>query len=874
MKWTNELLHAEQLRIEQAMHDGGVERYMRAQERAVAAGEASATGANQRLMREFVQPVAEAVAAYREHYSKRAGRPVTALQYIQCLSDEAVAFIGIKVALDTLCRQHTLQGMAVTIGRKIEDQARFTKVEETAPRYVQAIKETLKRARSKSYSHGHNVMAAAERHLAQQKTGPYAVDIDDWASWPKKDCMQTGIAVIEILLHSLTFNGEPVFRLHREGHRAPWQLAVSAKVSEWTADYQAFMAHLSPEFAPCVVPPRDWTGPKRGGYHLPEVADTLPLVKVNRRKHLRRLTKRQMPEVYRAVNSLQRVPWEVNSDVLAVAREVLEADAAIGMPQAEPYKPDDAPIPAGLEGLKGSALREAMTEEQFTKFKAWKAEANGVYMREQTRAAQYIEVTRALNCASKYARYPAMYFVYTLDSRSRVYVRSSLIGPQGGDLQKALVRFHRAEKLGSRGRYWLAVQGANVWGEDKVDFDARVAFIEEMEDDILDIAADPMTFRKWAEADKPWQFLAWALEWASLLDWEAAGNHPEDFQSRIPVAQDGSCSGIQHYSAMLADERGGAAVNLTPGEKPRDIYGTVADVVKGKMQGLADGTQRMDVRSSGEPLSDLMIQRVCKAWLARDFDRSMTKKPVMTLPYGSTLLTCRDSIEQYLTDAQSKENDKARAAGRPAMPTHPFGDKDSELPMYAALAVATRLVWDSIGEVVVAARAAMDFIQKVARQVGKADMPMQWTTPLGFVVEQAIYKQSSQRIETQLMGRMDFTLYQAKDEIDAAKMVTSAAPNFVHSMDASHLMMSVNGFSDAGMHSIAVIHDSFGTHAGRTDELRSILKQKMRDMYQERMLDKLREEVEDSLLDVVDAEIPHVGTLDLDKILASEYTFA
>lgn len=873
MIWSDELLHAEQLRIEQAMHDGGVERYQRAQQRAIEAGESSATSSSQRLMRDFVAPVAEGVQSYRDHYKGRPGRPSVALKYLECLSNEAIAFIGLKVCFDTLARSHTVQGIAVQLGRKIEDQARFTKVEDAAPRYVQAIKETLKRARSKSYEHRQQVLAHAERHLASQKTGPYAVDIDSWAPWPKKDCMQIGVAVIDIILRSLYFQDEPVFRMHRDSKQSPWSLTVSAKVSEWVQQFDAFMSQLSPEFAPCVVKPRDWTGPKRGGYYLPEVSATLPLVKVNRRRHLKHLTKDRMPAVYKAVNALQSVAWEVNTGVLAVAQEVQRADLAIGMPQAEPFRPDDAPIPHELAHLRGSDLRDAMTEAQFAKFKAWKQEANEIYMRESTRAAQYIEVSRALNCASKYAQYPALYFVYTLDSRSRVYCRSSLIGPQGGDLQKALVRFQRAEKLGERGRYWLAVQGANVWGEDKCSFDERVAFIEAMSEDIRDIAADPVTFRHWAGADKPWQFLAWALEWAALLDWEDAGNRAEDFMSRIPVAMDGSCSGIQHYSAMLADKRGGAAVNLTKGDAPEDIYRTVADVVKAKMQAIAGGQTKQEFRSGGEVLSDAKARAICKAWLDRGFDRSMTKKPVMTLPYGSTLLTCRDSIDQYLTDAQRKEDAQARAHGRPATPTHPFGDKDSVLPKDAALAVATRLVWDSIGEVVVAARAAMEFIQKVARQVGKANMPMRWTTPTGFVVEQAVYKQAEERVKTQLMGVQQFTLYGAKDEIDPQRMVTSAAPNYVHSMDASHLMLSVNGFHDVGMHSIAVIHDSFGTHAGRTDELRSILRQTMRDMYQEQMLVKFRDEQEELMLEMVEHEVPYIGTLDLDELVESEYTF-
>ena len=35
---------------------------------------------------------------------------------------------------------------------------------------------------------------------------------------------------------------------------------------------------------------------------------------------------------------------------------------------------------------------------------------------------------------------------------------------------------------------------------------------------------------------------------------------------------DGSCNGLQNFSAMLRDEVGGKAVNLIPSDKPQDVY--------------------------------------------------------------------------------------------------------------------------------------------------------------------------------------------------------------------------------------------------------------------------------------------------------------
>ena len=47
--------------------------------------------------------------------------------------------------------------------------------------------------------------------------------------------------------------------------------------------------------------------------------------------------------------------------------------------------------------------------------------------------------------------------------------------------------------------------------------------------------------------------------------------------THLPIAIDGSCNGLQIFSLMLRDEVGGEATNLTPRDKPQDIYGIVSD---------------------------------------------------------------------------------------------------------------------------------------------------------------------------------------------------------------------------------------------------------------------------------------------------------
>ena len=71
--------------------------------------------------------------------------------------------------------------------------------------------------------------------------------------------------------------------------------------------------------------------------------------------------------------------------------------------------------------------------------------------------------------------------------------------------------------------------------------------------------------RWWQDADSPWQLLAVCYDVRAAL----ASGDPETYMSKMPVHQDGSCNGLQHYAALGRDESGGRAVNLLPVDKPQ-----------------------------------------------------------------------------------------------------------------------------------------------------------------------------------------------------------------------------------------------------------------------------------------------------------------
>lgn len=461
---------------------------------------------------------------------------------------------------------------------------------------------------------------------------------------------------------------------------------------------------------------------------------------------------------------------------------------------------------------------------------------------EAERSALCMLVSRNLRIAQELENKDEFYYVYRCDFRGRVYAASTGVSPQGPDQSKALIQFSSGKPLGARGLYWLKVHGANKWGEDKSPYDARVAWIEERHDQWIAVANDPVTNRAlWADADKPYQFLAFCFEY------EAAIRLGEDFRSCLPIALDGSCNGLQHFSAMLRDAVGGAAVNLTPSEKPADIYQRVADVCTNKLMVLAQQDNEYAVGSRNW----LRLFRELSAEKLPRMSRKLSKKPVMTLPYGSTQNTCTESIYDWYRENGNKY----------------FTTKGFQHAIYLS-----PILWSSIGEVVIAARSAMDWIQKCASVVAKDGNGVSYTTPLGFPVYQTANKADTKVVKTAINGGVKLTVQYYTDEMDVRKMRQGASPNFVHSMDATHMMMVLNRASECGLTAFAMIHDDFGTHACDIDTFHSIIRDTFVDMYSVDILQDFADQLEKQYAVKLPPR-PAMGTLDLTQVKDAAFFF-
>jgi hypothetical protein len=102
----------------------------------------------------------------------------------------------------------------------------------------------------------------------------------------------------------------------------------------------------------------------------------------------------------------------------------------------------------------------------------------------------------------------------------------------------------------------------------------------------------------------------------------------------------------------------------------------------------------------------------------------------------------------------------------------------------------------------------------------KDGLPIKWVAPSGMLVVQDYREMVGERFNSFISGkRVRMTLKIETTKIDKRRMAAGISPNFVHSLDASHMVSTVVECQREGLQSFAMVHDSFGTHAGNIDVL-------------------------------------------------------
>ncbi|KAL6451510.1 RPO41 DNA-directed RNA polymerase [Candida maltosa Xu316] len=551
-------------------------------------------------------------------------------------------------------------------------------------------------------------------------------------------------------------------------------------------------------YLPLLCPPKPWVNPKSGGYlssktKFISTIDDLQIDLLNRAG-----VKGQLDSAYTCLDQIGKTAWIINPDMLHIFNELMKSPHGfLSIPPLE--------IPTSLKPQEKLDVRNLrMTFDIINKV------------------------------ANAFGRNgDILYHCYMLDFRGRVYTFSPL-SHYGGDLTRSLFSFWESKPLGVNGFHWVKYQLASLFGNSDCE-----NFYESNKENIIDSASNPLEGRKWwMKADKPFSALSVCFEIKKILDHEKAGGKVEEFLSRLPIHQDGSCNGLQHYAALAADESGGKAVNLINSETKQDVYSEVLKIVKLKIE--------TDIEQN--KISEDQID-LAKFYL-KILNRKLVKRPVMTTVYGVTLRgasaqildTIKEVLEAHRTNPTKHDYDEQTLTRLESFTLSHTG--------YLA-----KKILDSIDELFVHAKQIEKWLLANTKRILTAYnvktldytlekhpklyeniftrpvsfTPMSWISPSGFPVIQVYRKMRNNEVHTAIGSTVTVNT-NLLSPMDRKKHELAIAPNFIHSLDASHMFMTCDAAFDSGV-TFSAIHDSYWTHPSHVELLSKILREKFVELH-------------------------------------------
>lgn len=745
--------------------------------------------------------------------------------WLRKVPSDVAAVIALRVCVSACSSKRgsveaTVSRVAVRIGRLYEVEVKLREAEAVNPLYMKRVYEQVK-------EHG----TTSESHLRRLYETAYANVM--------KGGIDSSLSAAEALglgkfgLQAVMDAGLIELRTGYNRGGTTHYYEFTPEAAEFLCDYNhTDVQHvLASTTGAMLCEPDPWTTSMDGGYLSARrklVRPLLPMsgIRKSERGRLRRevYTVGTMPKVFQAANYLQSVPYRLHQPTLqAVLRLWRGGGGALGVPTQLP--PSSPAFPFGENWIAESA-----SEVEQAQFSAWKRARVRYYDDMRTWRGHHADISGFAKTTALLEGNADLWFPVFVDKRGRWYYRGSP-NPQGSDITKAVLHFGRQKRLGSRGVFWLQVHIANCFGFDKVRFSERARWTVEHWPRIVQALDCPEDYPEvWG--DSPW------CMWSAAYELQQAylSGAPEEYCTGIPVHMDATCSGLQHFAAILRDPIGGEFVNLVDGGQPekQDIYARVA--------GNAMAAIKLDSEDSDHAKAAIALW-----WLKRGISRSLAKKPVMTYVYGATL---NGTAEGVIQDVEMSDS-----------PEWPVGVRPYDVANYAA-----KKLFQGIAMTVPAAEAGMRWLREVARSMPNGQR-MEWTTPTGFRVQHDYQDFEEVRVWVRSCGVTKALVREYTEDTRALPMQNAIAPNFVHALDASHLTLTALQMEELGLDMVG-IHDSFGTHPGDVDTMHRSIREAFVRLYTGSNV------MADFLWEVGGSgSVPMRGTLQLSEVLKSEFFF-
>ncbi|EKM52814.1 uncharacterized protein PHACADRAFT_261459 [Phanerochaete carnosa HHB-10118-sp] len=677
--------------------------------------------------------------------------------------------------------------------------------------------------RQQSFFSNLGYRALHERRLAARK---YMEDYEEWTSeWTQTIRVRVGSFLVDALMDVATVSRTAIDKhgeLHTEEQPAFYhsyeylrgQKLGVIKLNPVVADRLAkdqVRETLHPRHLPMLVRPKPWLSHDQGGYLYNKTSVMRYKDSREQQSYVREASSQGALElVYASLDVLGGTPWKINRHIFDVVLKVWNSGERLGKIPPAMYDQPEPEKPADHDTDPKAKVAYLQRHKAYMSKKA-----NNHSDRCNTNYK--IEIARAFLGDT-------VYLPHNVDFRGRAYPIPPNLNHLGDDLSRGLLKFAEAKPLGERGLRWMKIHLANLYGYDKASFDERVVFVHEHLDDIFDSATNPLEGRGWwKKADDPWQCLATCMEIRAALE----SPEPTEYASSLPVHQDGTCNGLQHYAALGGDAQGAQQVNLSVTDRPSDVYTHVATMVESVL--------------AQDAKNDLRYAKMLSGKIAR----KVVKQTVMTTVYGVTFIGARDQIERQLRDRRDLPAEEC----------------------WLAAAYLAKITLACIGDLFTGAKHIQNWLNLSAKLISKSIPPERieeatkpsakkgrvetrlkkeqmtsviWTTPLGLPIVQPYRQTKRKQIHTALQ-----TVFISDPNVPAAvnstKQASAFPPNFIHSLDATHMMLTALQCRNRDI-TFASVHDSYWTHACSVDEMSEIIRETFIALHSSDVMAKLDEE--------------------------------
>uniref|UniRef100_A0A182MFM0 DNA-directed RNA polymerase n=1 Tax=Anopheles culicifacies TaxID=139723 RepID=A0A182MFM0_9DIPT len=684
-------------------------------------------------------------------------------------------------------------------------------------------------------------------------TGP-SMDIQSVA-WPKAAVLGVGKFLYNILRCDLKINVNATNKSNRkvklvpafytlfryEAKMAKEQIKPHPVLMKLYRKSQPDTLKFDVNLVPMLCPPQPWSTPRNGGYILAES----DLIRLPHQAHQQteRIDEADPQDMYPtldALNQLASIPWVVNGQILDVIVQVFNNGGNAKLDVPEP--------PSSLPPIVETVPRSEMTG-----YEKYHLLRKRLYHRRKQgdMYSLWCDALYRLSLASYY-RDKVFWLPQNIDFRGRVYPIPPHLNHLGHDLARCLLVFHQKKPLGPDGFRWLKLHCINLTGLKKREsVEERVRYADEIMDDILDSADRPLTGKMWwSNSDEPWQTLACCMEIAKVHRCP----DPEKFESGFPIHQDGSCNGLQHYAALGRDTPGAISVNLAPADVPQDVYSAVAALVE---ENRAKDAQ-----------NNVKVATVLEGFIRR----KVIKQTVMTTVYGVTRYGARKQIARQLE----------------------YIDEFPKEWIWPASSYLTVKTFDALSEMFTSAKEIQDWFTDCARLISAVcAQNVEWVTPLGLPVVQPYNRADRPVASSKSVQLPEHFAMDSYEKPNIMKQKNAFPPNFVHSLDSSHMMLTSLYCERAGLTFISV-HDCYWTHACTVPTMNRICREQFVALHSEPILEDLsrflvqkysydENEISNdgSVIDLTKRKLnrilqqcPDKGDFDLRKVLDSVYFFS